>query len=290
VIQSRAALDGDALPATSRTRMDPGRPSPEAGIPAGGKTGGLTETRHCGRIRNQEASQGLVGRYPVKLAHSPVRSPAQLTIEWASSWASARRHSGEHLETRKKCGDFPPASATPAGTLPFESGRGRLEEPKPTLTVEQTAKLLGISRGLAFQAVARGDPSIRIGRRILIPATRLLALLERTTAGSGQHPTTVPPAPQRATAAHPPQEQDEHAGAPLRNSLGGRDAPRDDPAARQKCAKRKPLPRGQLATVIDWRKAVIAGARPEVPEASGGARRAVGTGGGGALDALRSGA
>jgi excisionase family DNA binding protein len=52
-------------------------------------------------------------------------------------------------------------------------------EPKTTLTVEEAAKLLGISRGLAFQAVRRGDiPSIRIGRRILIPRARLRALLD----------------------------------------------------------------------------------------------------------------
>jgi excisionase family DNA binding protein len=53
-----------------------------------------------------------------------------------------------------------------------------MNEPKPILTVEETARLLGISRGLAFQAVRRGDiPSIRIGRRILIPVARLQALL-----------------------------------------------------------------------------------------------------------------
>lgn len=44
----------------------------------------------------------------------------------------------------------------------------------PILTVEQTAKVLGISRGLAFAAVRTGDiPSIRIGRRILVPRDRL---------------------------------------------------------------------------------------------------------------------
>ena len=32
-----------------------------------------------------------------------------------------------------------------------------MSEIKPTLTVEETAKLLGISRGLAFQAVRSGD-------------------------------------------------------------------------------------------------------------------------------------
>ena len=48
----------------------------------------------------------------------------------------------------------------------------------PILTVEQTAKVLGISRGLAFMAVRAGEiPSIRIGRRILVPRDRLRKML-----------------------------------------------------------------------------------------------------------------
>jgi excisionase family DNA binding protein len=47
------------------------------------------------------------------------------------------------------------------------------------LTVEETAKLLRISRGLAFAAVRNREiPSIRVGRRILVPKARLLAWLE----------------------------------------------------------------------------------------------------------------
>ena len=63
---------------------------------------------------------------------------------------------------------------------------------KSTLTVEETAQLLGISRGLAFQAVARGDiPSIRIGRRILVPVARLRTLLQGTGAEAlGARPPT----------------------------------------------------------------------------------------------------
>jgi excisionase family DNA binding protein len=57
-----------------------------------------------------------------------------------------------------------------------------MKEQKSTLTVEEAARLLGISRGLAFQAVRRGDiPSIRIGRRILIPIARLHAMLDTET-------------------------------------------------------------------------------------------------------------
>jgi excisionase family DNA binding protein len=46
------------------------------------------------------------------------------------------------------------------------------------LTVEEAAALLGISRGLAYEGCRRGDlPSIRIGRRILVPRGQLLARL-----------------------------------------------------------------------------------------------------------------
>ena len=49
----------------------------------------------------------------------------------------------------------------------------------PVLTVEEAAAYLRISRGLAFAAVRDGSlPSIRIGRRILIPRRQLEALLD----------------------------------------------------------------------------------------------------------------
>lgn len=47
-----------------------------------------------------------------------------------------------------------------------------------TLTVEQAAEVLGISRRSAYRAVERGDlPTLRLGRRLLVPTARLLALL-----------------------------------------------------------------------------------------------------------------
>jgi excisionase family DNA binding protein len=52
----------------------------------------------------------------------------------------------------------------------------------PTMTVDEAAALLGISRGLAFEAVKRGElPHLRIGKRILIVRSRLEALLEGDT-------------------------------------------------------------------------------------------------------------
>ncbi len=48
----------------------------------------------------------------------------------------------------------------------------------PTLTVDAVAKLLHVSRASAYQAVHSGEiPSIRVGRRILVPTAALLALL-----------------------------------------------------------------------------------------------------------------
>ncbi len=49
---------------------------------------------------------------------------------------------------------------------------------RATLSVDEVAGVLGIGRAAAYQAVARGDlPSIRIGRRLLIPVPALLAVL-----------------------------------------------------------------------------------------------------------------
>jgi excisionase family DNA binding protein len=46
------------------------------------------------------------------------------------------------------------------------------------MTVDEAAAMLQISRGLAFEGVKRGEiPSVRIGRRILIPRSRLLELI-----------------------------------------------------------------------------------------------------------------
>ena len=48
-----------------------------------------------------------------------------------------------------------------------------------TVSVEEAARLLGISRGLAYLLVNRGDiPSIRLGRRIVVPRRALDRLLD----------------------------------------------------------------------------------------------------------------
>lgn len=50
------------------------------------------------------------------------------------------------------------------------------------LTVEEAAELLGISRTLAYAKVRDGVlPSIRLGRRLLVPRRRLLEFVDGTT-------------------------------------------------------------------------------------------------------------
>ena len=48
----------------------------------------------------------------------------------------------------------------------------------PVLTIEEAGALLRIARGSAYEAARRGDiPTIKIGRRLLVPRARLLAML-----------------------------------------------------------------------------------------------------------------
>ncbi|HUY06756.1 MAG TPA: helix-turn-helix domain-containing protein, partial [Acidimicrobiales bacterium] len=45
---------------------------------------------------------------------------------------------------------------------------------KLTMSVSEAAEWLGISRAFAYELVARGElPSIRLGRRVLVPTKRL---------------------------------------------------------------------------------------------------------------------
>lgn len=57
--------------------------------------------------------------------------------------------------------------------------RSHNENDSLTLSVREASILLGLSRGLTYEAVRTGKlPSIKIGRRILIPRAALLRLLD----------------------------------------------------------------------------------------------------------------
>ncbi len=55
---------------------------------------------------------------------------------------------------------------------------GRQTMQKRTYSVEEAAKILGIGRSAAYQALRTGEiPAIRIGRRLLVPVQALEQLL-----------------------------------------------------------------------------------------------------------------
>ena len=61
----------------------------------------------------------------------------------------------------------------PIGAVTLDEMDGRV-----TLTIEETAKLLGIGRSAAYEAARRGElPSRRLGRRVVVPVPALLSWL-----------------------------------------------------------------------------------------------------------------
>jgi len=57
--------------------------------------------------------------------------------------------------------------------------QGQFYTEKVTLRVTEVAKILGISRGSAYEAIQRGEiPHIRIGRRVLVPKKALDKFLD----------------------------------------------------------------------------------------------------------------
>ena len=77
----------------------------------------------------------------------------------------------------------PPQETPPEETPPVPA---HLEPAKLVLSVEESATALGISRGLAYQLVRTGEiPTIRLGRRLVVPRARLAAVLEGDS-GSGE--------------------------------------------------------------------------------------------------------
>jgi excisionase family DNA binding protein len=61
---------------------------------------------------------------------------------------------------------------------PTSGKENRMPEQRATFTVKQSAKFIGVSDKSAYEAVRRGEiPSIRIGRRILVPRQALEDML-----------------------------------------------------------------------------------------------------------------
>jgi excisionase family DNA binding protein len=55
-----------------------------------------------------------------------------------------------------------------------------MSEGRLVVSVTEAAELLGISRGLAYELARSGQlPSLRLGRRLVVPRVALLSWLER---------------------------------------------------------------------------------------------------------------
>jgi excisionase family DNA binding protein len=89
----------------------------------------------------------------------------------------ATRHEARGHPGRSSTGPWRPlAEVSPGGlstggpAAPAEDGAALLAGDWLALNDTRAASLLGISRALAYELVARGElPSIRLGRRLLVP-------------------------------------------------------------------------------------------------------------------------
>jgi excisionase family DNA binding protein len=111
---------------------------------------------------------------PKDLAPDPERT---LTIADPAYWAE---NPGELAEMLSLAGQ---AAAGTTNAVPADRSAGGPE--RLTMTVEEAAAALGISRAFAYEAVARNEiPHVRIGRRILVPRAALQRMLEPGAPGS----------------------------------------------------------------------------------------------------------
>ena len=67
----------------------------------------------------------------------------------------------------------------------------KTEGKRLTVTVEEAGRILGISRGLAYQMAREGKiPTIRFGKRLVVPMWAIEHLLqEPQEAATSQHPS-----------------------------------------------------------------------------------------------------
>jgi excisionase family DNA binding protein len=98
----------------------------------------------------------------------PVRPEDIIVVTCPERWAESPRELHDALlATVAASGASPTGSRTSVGAVvPVED--------RLVFTVEEAAQLLGISRSFAYEAVQRGEiPSMRIGKRILVPKAAL---------------------------------------------------------------------------------------------------------------------
>jgi len=116
---------------------------------------------------------------PTSVPPQTPRHPA--TIEAARAHRSVDDMNTENPPETHQHGDDQPHSADDSD----QSDRGRIRplgnrtsQLPLVLSVPQAAAILGISKDLAYDLTARGElPSLRFGRRVVVPTEPLLTLL-----------------------------------------------------------------------------------------------------------------
>ena len=102
----------------------------------------------------------------------PARPGEIVVLTCSEEWAKSPR------ELQEALGVFLSSSGTDTSGSTTAPGAVAPVEDRLVFTVEEAAKLLGISRSFAYEAVQRGDiPSMRIGKRILVPKAALQRFL-----------------------------------------------------------------------------------------------------------------
>lgn len=79
----------------------------------------------------------------------------------------------------------------PVDVRPVLNGTGEMRMERSTMTVEEAAEVLGISRTSAYECVRRGElRAVRLGRRLVVPRLVVEQLL------TGERPTVSPHKPE----------------------------------------------------------------------------------------------
>jgi excisionase family DNA binding protein len=96
-------------------------------------------------------------------------TPNQLRLILADALEGAAERLRAHLEPDIETGENQPPTKT---VLPLP------EITANVLNAEEVARLLGLSRGTVYEAMRTGEiPSLRVGRRLLVPTHALRAWL-----------------------------------------------------------------------------------------------------------------
>jgi excisionase family DNA binding protein len=96
-----------------------------------------------------------------------IRSPEQDT---ASTSSSVRQHPAVCKPVANTATGCPSTGITDVSAV--------LSGDRLVLSVAEAGRLLGVSRAFAYELAARGElPTIRLGRRILVPKAALLAMV-----------------------------------------------------------------------------------------------------------------